>query len=142
MTTFSQPQDLAQAIRRPGPLQRALAELDRLGRRARWLLISRRAFALVAAAIGVIACAVALDWIFRFPAWFRAIALAIGALSLASAAVRLLVPAWRFRPTPIDLALRVERSAPALAGRLASGVEFAMSDAGRTLVARPAALAR
>lgn len=132
MTTFSQPQDLAQAIRRPGPLQRALAELDRLGRRARWLLISRRAFALVAAAIGVIACAVALDWIFRFPAWFRAIALAIGALSLASAAVRLLVPAWRFRPTPIDLALRVERSAPALAGRLASGVEFAMSDAGRT----------
>lgn len=134
MTTLSDPHNLSTAITRPGPLQQALRQLDRLGRRARWLLLSRRAVGLVAAAIGVVACAVLLDWVFRFPAWFRAIGLLFGIVAFVSAAIRLLVPAWRFRPSPIDLALRVERSAPALRGRLASGVEFALSDAGRNNV--------
>ncbi len=134
MTTLSESQELSKAIDRAGPLQQALRQLDRLGRRARWLLLSRRAIGLAAAAIGVVACAVALDWVFRFPAWFRAIGLLIGVVAFVSAAIRLLVPAWRFRPSPIDLALRVERSAPALRGRLASGVEFAMGDAGRDSV--------
>lgn len=113
------------------PLGDVLRELDRLGRRARLLLLSRRAVGLVAAAVGVCACAIALDWLFRFPAWFRAIGLLVGLVAFASSAARLLLPAWRFRPTPTDLALRVERTAPALRGRLASGVEFALSDAGR-----------
>ncbi|MBL9120797.1 MAG: hypothetical protein JNL80_12880 [Phycisphaerae bacterium] len=122
---------LNEALAKPGPLQQALRQLDRLGRRARLLLLSRRAFGLVAAAVGVSACAVMVDWVFRFPMWFRLIGLLVGIAFFLSAAARLLVPAWRFRPTPTDLALRVERSAPALRGRLASGIEFALSDAGR-----------
>jgi hypothetical protein len=112
-------------------LEQVLRQLERLGRRARLLLVSRRALGLVAAAVGVAALAVALDWVFRFPAWFRLIGLLLGMGFFASAAWRLLVPAWRFRPTSTELALRVERSAPALQGRLASAVEFALSDAGR-----------
>lgn len=122
---------MSDALAKPGPLRDALRQLDRLGRRARMLLLSRRAFGLVASVAGVVAVAVAIDWVFRFPSWFRAIGLFVGLAFFASAAVKLLLPAWRFRPSPTDLALRVERTAPALRGRLASGIEFALSESGR-----------
>ncbi len=129
MTSFSEAREHQTA--RTGPLSEAIRQLDRLASRARMLLLSRRALGLIAAAVGVAACVILLDWVFRFPAILRAIFLLAGLVVLTVASVRLLVPAWRFRPTPTDLALRIERNAPALRGRLASGVEFAMSDAGR-----------
>ncbi|MBL9150639.1 MAG: hypothetical protein JNM94_18280 [Phycisphaerae bacterium] len=112
-------------------LENAIRDLERLASRARLLIVSRRVIGLAAAAIGAGAVTIALDWIFRFPAPFRAIVLLLGLAVLAMFAWRLVVPAMRFRPTPTQLALRIERSSPSLRGRLASGIEFAMTDAGR-----------
>ncbi|MDZ4755555.1 MAG: hypothetical protein SGJ11_13795 [Phycisphaerae bacterium] len=133
MSTLQNTHDERAKRRSPsaGPLTDAMRQLDRLGQRARLLLLSRRAFRIVAAAVGVAACMMLVDWLFRFPAALRVVFLAGGLVSLVLAGLRLLVPAWKFRPTPTTLALRIERSSPALRGRLASGVEFAMSDAGR-----------
>lgn len=114
-----------------GTLQEAIRDLERLGRRARLLILSRRVIGLLAAAIGCAAIAVTLDWIFRFPAPFRAIVLLLGAVVFTIASYRLIGPALRFRPTPTQLALRIERSSPGLRGRLASGIEFALAGADR-----------
>lgn len=113
------------------PLQSTIRELESLGRRARGLILLRRTMGVVAATVGGAAVAIVLDFIFRFPAPLRALVLAAGVAALAILAVRLISAAWRFRPTPMDLALRIERSSPSLRGRLASGIEFAQSGADR-----------
>jgi hypothetical protein len=138
----SDPDDAARAERarleegraraRETPLADAMRQLEALASRARLLLVARRAIGVLASALGAAAVLVVLDWIFRFPAPLRAIFLLAGLATTATAFVRLVVPAWRFRPTPTDLALRIERSSPSLRGRLASGIEFAMSDEGRS----------
>ncbi|MDZ4830405.1 MAG: hypothetical protein SGJ09_09445 [Phycisphaerae bacterium] len=114
-----------------GILQGAIRDLERLGNRARMLIVSRRAIGITAVACGCAALAIGLDWLFRFPTVFRSIVLALGLTALAVGVMRLIVPALRFRPTPTQLALRIERSSTALRGRLASGIEFALSGADR-----------
>ena len=42
---------------------------------------------------------------------------------------RFVLPALRFRPEPVDIALRIERMRPELSGRLASAVDFELSAA-------------
>lgn len=114
-----------------GALDGVIRDLRRLGWHARWLIVSRRGIGILAAVAAVSTVAIILDWIFRFPAPFRLVLLVAGIAALAVAARRLLLPALRFRPSPTELALRIERSSPALKGRLASGVEFALSGADR-----------
>lgn len=124
-----------------GPLHEAIRELERLAERARALIVLRRSVGIVAAIAGGLAAAAALDFVFRFPAPLRALVLVAGVAAAAVAAVRLLLPAIRFRPSPMELALRIERDEPRLRGRLASGVEFALAgeDRGNGLAARSVA---
>ncbi|MBM4111775.1 MAG: hypothetical protein FJ253_00120 [Phycisphaerae bacterium] len=103
--------------------------LERLRRRARLVLLSERSAVLLAVAIGAAMGWVALDALLRFPATLRFVALVVGVIAIASAIARWWWPAARFRPSLPTLALRVERQRPDLAGRLASGVEFAQRPA-------------
>ena len=94
-------------------------------RAGRWLLVGQRlsqVVLLLAAAALVLAPA---DYLLRLPG---AIRLGLGVALVAAVAVWLvtrLVRAVRFRPGLSELALRVERLFPELAGRFASAVEFA-----------------
>ena len=106
-------------------MHRLLLDLERLGRRARLLLLVRAIVIGLGSAIGAVAFVAALDWIVRFPDWLRLGILGVVVVLLWGSLRRLFAPALAFRPTPIDLALRIERSEPSMAGRLASGVEFA-----------------
>lgn len=83
----------------------------------------------VAVAVPVILVAALIDFTLRIPAGVRALMLvaAIGWLVLAWR--RRLWPALRFRPSLVDVALRIEATSPPLAGRLASGVDFVQSGA-------------
>jgi len=91
---------------------------------ARWLLLSQRVFQ-----VGLMLCLAALilgpvDYMLRLPVAVRTV---IGLALLVALVVWLgtrLIRAARFRPTLSELALRVERLFPELAGRFASAVEF------------------
>lgn len=98
------------------------------------LALAARAIAIASAlaALGVLvlvgfAVAASLDAMLRFPMPVRVILLAVIVLLVAIDLRRFVLPALRFRPGAVDLALRVERKRPELAGRLASAVEFAQS---------------
>ncbi|MFM7052515.1 MAG: hypothetical protein ACKOYN_10345, partial [Planctomycetota bacterium] len=112
---------------RPG--SRLTRECARVARRARVLRVSAALGALVVLLVVAVSAAAGLDALIRFPAPLRAVALAV-VLALVWVDVRkFLLPALRFRPTAIDVALRVERQRPELRGRLASAVDFDMSGA-------------
>lgn len=124
-----------------GPLHNAIRDIEALARRARLLILSRRVLGVLSSALGVGAVLVLLDFIFRFPAPLRAMFLGVGIAVMAVTGWRLVRSAWHFRPTATQLALRIERSNPQLAGRLASGIEFALAgtDAENPLAARSVA---
>jgi hypothetical protein len=115
-----------------------LNELERLTRQARTMLVVQRGAVVLAWVLGVALVLVLLDFFVRLPSGFRLVLLVGGLLALAMAVARYLGAAIGFRPTLTQVALRVERSLPALSGRLASSVEFAMAgtDEGNPLAAR------
>lgn len=87
-----------------------------------------------AATVGVVVCVLVagvavVDAGFRFPAPIRMVGLLAIVAATVAAWRRALLPAWRARPTAVELALRVERMHPALTGRLASAVDFELSGA-------------
>ncbi len=110
--------------------------LEVLKRRARLVFVAERGAVLLAVTIAAACGWVALDALLRFPATMRLAALVIGAIAVAVAAARWWWPTLRFDPPLSTLALRVERRRPALAGRLASGVEFAQQPARGVLAQR------
>ena len=102
------------------------------------LAIAARALAIASAlaALGVLvlvgfAVAASLDAMLRFPMPVRVILLAVIAVLVAIDLRRFVLPALRFRPSAVELALRVERKRPELSGRLASAVEFEESGLAR-----------
>lgn len=104
-------------------------QLERVRAAARRLLVAQRlcqwlaGLLFAALALGVI------DFGLRLPGWLR---LGIGAAALAFAALWLwnhLRAALSFRPGLAQLALRLERMYPQLAGQLATAVEFAAAPA-------------
>ncbi len=106
------------------PIDPAIRRLDALAGRVRMALVSERALLLIAMLGGVLLAAVLLDAAFRWPAVIRfAILMAIAALAIAIVR-RSILPVVRFRPTALDMALRLERRTPSLSGRLASAVDF------------------
>ncbi|MFT5422944.1 MAG: hypothetical protein ACI89L_000713 [Phycisphaerales bacterium] len=67
-----------------------------------------------------------IDFVLRFPAAIRWVLLLGGLTGLVHLLNRWVLPAWRFGPSPTDLALRLERAAgDEWRGRLASGLELA-----------------
>jgi hypothetical protein len=110
---------------RASPIARAMTRLRAAARRR---LAVERGSAFLAAALLVLLGAVLLDYLFRFPIPLRLAMLAAG-LALATAAlVRAFRPVLRFKPTLVEVALRVEHSEQAkragLSGRLASALEL------------------
>lgn len=100
-------------------------------RRVQSVASRARALRIVAAIATMVALVVAsvlaeglLDAAMRFPSLLRlAILLGIAA-SVVAVLRRAVLPALRFRPDPVEIALRIERLHPELRGRLASAVEF------------------
>lgn len=105
-------------------MREIVRELNRLRDRSRFMLLLQRGSTVGAWVLGTALGLSLLDYVLRFPPFFRALLLAIGLAGLGWLLARRLVPAIGFRPTLTDLALRVERAAPGLSGRLASSVEF------------------
>ncbi len=108
-------------------MRQVISELETIRRRSRTMLLTQRASVIVAWVIGLTVCLIALDFVLRLPATPR-LALLVGGLALFGYGLwTYLRPALLFRPRLIELALRAERTFPAVAGRLASSVEFAAS---------------
>jgi hypothetical protein len=112
-------------------LHNVLRELDGLRRHVRAMLLAQRASVMVAWLVAALAAVILVDFALRLPSAVRAVLLAGGVAALATATWRLIVPALGFRPSLTQLALRVEQALPGISGRLASGVEFAVSGADR-----------
>ncbi|MEY2714079.1 MAG: hypothetical protein RIT24_422 [Planctomycetota bacterium] len=103
----------------------------RIAHRVRGLRIAGATASLVTLALGCALGAAVLDAAVRFPAPLRAAILAVIVFLLVVDLRKFVIPAWRFRPAPVDLALRIERMRPELSGKLASAVEFELSGAAR-----------
>ena len=71
----------------------------------------------------------ALDYIFRLPSAFRLVVLLAGIGLLLWTLIRKVAPAIRFRPSLVEMALRIERIHSEVRGRLASGVDLALAHA-------------
>ncbi len=81
----------------------------------------------IAIVVPAIMVAALLDFALRLPSAVRAVMLLAGLVWLGLAIRRRVWSAIRFRPTLVDVALRVEAVEPPLAGRLASGIDFVQS---------------
>jgi hypothetical protein len=119
-------------FQRERAMRQVISELRGLRRRGRLLLVAQRVAALLTAALAVVAGLVLIDWVLRLPATARLVLLLASAGGLSWAVWTRLVPVMRFRPGLTELALRAEGVIPAVAGHLASAVEFAASGVDRS----------
>lgn len=118
-------------MRAATPIDPAIRRLKAIANRVRAAVLWERMLLLAASLGGVVLVAVLVDAAFRWPMAIRlAILAAIVAFAFESVR-RSLLPVIRFRPTALDIALRIERRAPALSGRLAAAVDFGTASAGR-----------
>ncbi len=91
------------------------------------LLVQTELSAIVIGLVAWVFVVGALDYVFRFPATFRLIILIIGSVLLVWSLVRKVAPAIRFRPSLVEMALRIERIHAEVRGRLASGIDLALA---------------
>ncbi len=103
----------------------------RLAGRARALRITGAVAALVVLFFASVMGVAAVDAVVRFPGVLRGIMLAVIAGFMFVDMRKVVLPAFRFKPQPVDIALRIERMRPELQGKLASAVEFELSGAAR-----------
>lgn len=113
-----------------------IGELGRVRDRARRLLLVRGVGLVVGGVLLAAAVAAGLDFFLRTPGWFRMALWVVGVGAAGWGVWTLLVPAWRFRPSLTEVALRVERSETGrrvgLGGVLASGLELGIEARART----------
>jgi hypothetical protein len=108
-------------------MRQVISELETIRRRSRTMLLTQRVSVIVAWVIGLTVCLVGLDFLLRLPSTPR-LTLLVGGLAMFGYGLwTYLRPAVQFQPRLTELALRAERTFPAVAGRLASSVEFALS---------------
>ena len=115
-----------------------LAAVEHVRRMIRRTVIEHRLSTALSTLVPILFLIAALDRILRFPSPFRWVVLfGIGAFATWLTR-RYLVPAIRFRPTLVQVALRIEDRIPKLSGRLATGVEFSVTGqaSGDSLAAR------
>jgi hypothetical protein len=119
-------------------MREVIVQLEKVRRRSRAMLLAQRLAILIAWIAGVTLGLVALDFLLRLPGTARLVLLAAGLGALGYAVWTYVRPAVRFRPGLTQLALRAEGAFPAVDGRLASSVEFAVAgiDKENSLAAR------
>ncbi len=119
-------------------MREVIAQLESLRRRGWLMLVAQRCALLLSAVIGAAIVLVLLDYAMRLPGGVRAVFLVGFGTACAFGVWRFVLPAIRFKPSVTQLALRLERFMPALAGRLASSIEFAAAgiDQSNALAAR------
>lgn len=108
-------------------MSRIVHQLEYIRRCARALLVAQRTSLVVGVALAAVLVGAVVDYLVRFPAIPRMIGLGIASVTLSLALWRYVWPAFRFRPTLSDIAMRVERSSPPLQGYLTSALEFTLS---------------
>src|SRR5262245_19680044 len=108
-------------------MQQVISELQKLQRRSRVMLVAQRVAVLLAWTLGAMLALIAFDFVLRMPSALRLILLVGGLGALGYGIWRYVRTALIFRPSLTQLALRVERVLPAVSGRLASSVEFAVA---------------
>lgn len=115
-----------------------IPRIERIRRRMRRTVVERHASTIISVVVASVVVVALADRMLRFPSAVRWVILVAGLLAIGWAASRRLWPAVRFHPSLVDVALRIERIAPSLTGRLASCVEFEStgSEAGNPLAAR------
>ncbi|HRQ75838.1 MAG TPA: hypothetical protein PK098_07965 [Phycisphaerales bacterium] len=113
-------------------MNHVIDQLEQIRRRSRAMLVLQRASVVLAWAIGIMLALIALDYLLRLPSAFRLVTLILGSAALLYTFHTRVWSAARFRPSLTQLALRVERVFPAVAGRLASSVEFAAAGVDQT----------
>ncbi|MEO1236928.1 MAG: hypothetical protein AAFX76_09095, partial [Planctomycetota bacterium] len=117
-------------------------QLEHVRRRAKMLLLAQRIGQVAGAAVPVFLSLALLDFLLRLPGWLRAV-VAGGLVVFAAVWLgRRLLRAWRFGPSLSELALRLERLYPRLAGRLSSALDFGTHPERYDRPATTAALAR
>ena len=109
-----------------------IPRLHRVRRALQRAVLERRIAAMVSVVILCLVVLAILDRTLRFPAGLRWTTLILGLTWLGWSIRTRIWSAIRFRPTLVDVALRIEAVAPPLSGRLASGVEFATFNVGDT----------
>ncbi|MHC4141448.1 MAG: hypothetical protein ACYSUF_06045 [Planctomycetota bacterium] len=119
-------------------MRQIISELEKVRRRSRAMLLTQRLTILIAWIAGIVLGLVALDYLLRLPGTARLVLLLAGLGALGYAVWTYVRPAVRFRPGLTQLALRAEGAFPAVEGRLASSVEFAVEglDKNNSLAAR------
>ncbi|MFM7259827.1 MAG: hypothetical protein ACKO3W_04410, partial [bacterium] len=114
-------------LKRAGGFSRISRDVLRIARRMRGMRMTGALTSVASLALFMIACCAALDAFVRFP-WPLRVVMLGGIICVIVMKVRSRVwSALRFRPTPVEVALRIERMRPELSGRLASAVEFDLS---------------
>jgi len=112
---------------RAAPRSESVRAVVRLTALARGLRVAGAMSSLVVLVLACVAGAAVVDAVVRFPSVIRVVILGVIVFFVAVDLRRFVIPALRFRPRPVDLALRIERMRPELRGRLASAVEFELS---------------
>ncbi len=112
------------------PQERVIDALRAMRARIRRLLVAERMAQAVTFGLAAALAAALLDWSVRLPSAIRCVELAALLAGGAWWTWTRVIPAWRFRPPLVEVALRVERAASgADRGRIASGVDFAQDHA-------------
>ncbi|HWB19839.1 MAG TPA: hypothetical protein VG711_06035, partial [Phycisphaerales bacterium] len=106
-------------------MQQILEELQTIRRKSRWMLVTQRLSLILAGLLLAVVLAVFFDFAIRLPATFRFVLLLTGLIALAVITWKYFLAALDFFPSLTQVALRAEQVLPSVAGRLASGVEFA-----------------
>ncbi len=120
-------------------VRRLEARLRGVRARARLVLLVRGAAPILIGLIGAVAVIAIADYFLRPPAFVRIAQLLIGAAIVAALLVRRVAPAWGFRPSIEDVAIRIEKASPSEAGlrdTLVSGLELSRKGGGEGEVGR------
>jgi len=122
-------------------VQNVTGKIRRLRRLGLALLLLRRISVVASVTLAALALTILIDYVLRLPSALRALLLFGGLWGLGMALWTYVRPALSFWPDATTMALRIERSVPALRGRLASAVEFSAAglDRENALAARAVA---
>ena len=110
-------------------VDRLLDRLRRVRGAMRRTVLEVRVSKLLAVVVPTFMIIASIDFILRLPEAVRWIILVSALVGLVMEWRRRILPAIRFAPTLVDVALRVESRFPSLSGRLASGVDFSRMSA-------------